>query len=745
MIPTSSSASTNGCDNISSNCVIWQGPDISCINLCSGDTISEVTAKLGTKVCDIITNGVTANPSLVGLDIDCLNIPGTTPTTLVPVLNDMIVAICANAQSTVDPTPGSELPLMTLPVCLQYTDTNGNPVTQLRLDAFALLVANQVCTNLSSIQTINATLTSYSNRLDVLEACVLPCSGTVAEKQIVPTCIVNVGALTNVSVVVLALESAFCSLRDAVGLPSAINLAIVQSDITGSSNSLTTSSTSYGSITGWNNSAVNLAQSVQNAWVVIDDLYTALAGVQSNCCESGCSSVTFAYSTSTTQNAAGLINGILFDFSGSSIPGTFNNVTGGNKIIVTDTSGVSLTTTFSIVSEQNNGAGLTFSTGSLNTQSALSVRVEFGVTNGVDTCSDVQTNTIGGKVPCAVPIISAITTTGLTVSLANVLGSAATYKIDIINIATNVTEKTTTINNPGATVSHNFTGLTPSTSYNVKVTVTLNSVTNSTCPAVTFQTVSAGSACGLGLDVALILDYTSTMGSEINAIKTGFASLVSTISNQVTGGNNYRIGIVTSDETAGVNQVPTYNTSSAYVALGATQKIVNQGVGNTQFITAWEKFADNNGTSATTQINKLNSGNPTAGVPLGGGNNGPDPTDMALAQVLSGGFLNVFRANVAKYIILITDGLPSGNDDAFTLTDVNQVQAIGNIANIQGVKVFVLGAGVNLFYLPPGGSTSDRVYVWRDLATATGAAWNASASPSVIQSSITAACSPPSP
>ena len=93
MIPTNSSGTTNGCDNISSNCVVWQGPDIACINLCSGDTISEVTAKIATKLCDIITNGVSANPSLAGLDLTCLSIRGTTPTTLVPVLQEMVNAI----------------------------------------------------------------------------------------------------------------------------------------------------------------------------------------------------------------------------------------------------------------------------------------------------------------------------------------------------------------------------------------------------------------------------------------------------------------------------------------------------------------------------------------------------------------------------------------------------------------------------------------------------------------------------
>jgi len=208
MIPTNSSGTTNGCDNISSNCVVWQGPDITCIDLCSGDTISEVTAKIATKVCNLITSGVISNPSLTGLDLTCLNISGVTPTEIVPVLQAMVVQICTNSTSV---QPTSSLPIMTLPACLQYNDVNGNPVTELRLDLFASLIANQVCTNLSSINLINSTVTSYSSRLDVLEACVLPCSGAVVEAQIVPTCVSNIGVQTNVSVVLSALEIAYCT------------------------------------------------------------------------------------------------------------------------------------------------------------------------------------------------------------------------------------------------------------------------------------------------------------------------------------------------------------------------------------------------------------------------------------------------------------------------------------------------------------------------------------------------------
>jgi len=41
--------SSENCDPISSNCVIWQGPDIDCIDLCKGDTVSEVIYKLATE------------------------------------------------------------------------------------------------------------------------------------------------------------------------------------------------------------------------------------------------------------------------------------------------------------------------------------------------------------------------------------------------------------------------------------------------------------------------------------------------------------------------------------------------------------------------------------------------------------------------------------------------------------------------------------------------------------------------
>tara|TARA_R100000544_G_scaffold30514_1_gene16758 strand:- start:406 stop:2643 length:2238 start_codon:yes stop_codon:yes gene_type:complete len=745
MIPTNSSNTTNGCDNISSNCVVWQGPDIACIDLCSGDTITEVTYKLATKVCTLITDGVSANPSLTGLDLTCLNIAGITPTTLVPVLQAMVVQICANTGTGQIPNEDSnlsgssqvqnDLPIMTLPACLQYNDASGNPVTTLRLDLFATLISQQVCTNLASIQVINTTLTSYSSRLDILEACVLPCSAAVVEKKVVPTCIINVGTLTDVSVLLLALEVRFCALETAVGLPAAINLAIGQSIIASSTSSLSGNNASYGSLSGWNTTVSNLAQSVQNAWVVIDDLYSALSTVQTNCCPSGCDAITFGYTTSNKLNSAGLITGINFNFLTSVVPNNFNDASGFSILKVTDVAGLVAQTTTSVSALQNNNSGINLSLGSLNTAQNLTAQVQFGFTDGVTVCEDTISITIPGIVPVPVSILNtSITSTAVTVSFTQLLGTTAVYEIDILN-ASDVVVATYKQTNPGTTVSHQFTGLTPGSGFKTRVTVAFNGG-SAIAPLVPFNTVSAAKACSAGMDVAFVIDYTSTMGTEINAIKAGIATIISSVTSKV-GSNVYRLGLVTADENTATT--PTYNTSSAYTALPAAQRIINTGTGVYQYITAWEKFQNNNSASFTTQINKLNTGAPTANVPLGVGVGAAEPTDMAIGQIIeASNFLGAYTANSAKYVVVITDQLPSGSDDKFDATDAARLNSLQATALTAGIKIIVCGAGTGITYTPAGGTA---YYPWRELALNTGGNFNASESPATIASLITNSCS----
>jgi hypothetical protein len=238
------------------------------------------------------------------------------------------------------------------------------------------------------------------------------------------------------------------------------------------------------------------------------------------------------------------------------------------------------------------------------------------------------------------------------------------------------------------------------------------------------------------MDVAFIIDYTSSMSGEIEAIKTGVASIINTI-NTASGANNYRLGLVTADENN--TGTPTYATSTDYLALPSAQRIINTGSNNHyQIITAWEMFQDNNDTTFTAQLNKLNSGTAPSGVPMGQGDGLPEPTDMALGQVIeSSNFLGAFRNNVAKYAIIITDDAAGGDDDTFNSVDYARIGSLTTTALNNGIKVFVLGAGVNKTY--NGGS--GIVYPWRELSTNTGGNWNVSESPTAIQNEIIAGCS----
>ncbi len=745
MIPTNSSGTTNGCDNISSNCVVWQGPDITCIDLCTGDTITDVTHKLATKVCKLITDGVTANPSLAGLDLSCLKIPGITPTELVPVLQAMVVQICANTGTGQVPNSSSnlspsaqvqaDLPIMTLPACLQYNDASGNPVTTLRLDLFATLISQQVCTNLASIQVINTTLTSYSSRLDVLEACVLPCSSTVVEKQVVPTCIINVGVLTDVSVLLLALEVRFCALETAVGLPAAINLAIGQTTITSSTLSLSGNRAAYGALGGWNSTVTSLAQSVQNSWIVMDDLYAAVANIQTNCCPSGCEGITYGFTTTEIFASSGLISSINFNFQNSSIPNSFNDASGFSVIKVTDVDGVVAQSTVSVSTLQNSVGGIDLSVATLNTAQSMTAQVQYGFTNGVDTCDSIQSSVIKGTVPCPTTVtVSGVTATAATVSFSQLLGSTAVYKIDILDAA-NVIVTSYTQNNPTGTVSHNFTGLTPNTPYNVRVTTTFGGA-SAICSLVPFGTAASSVACTSGMDVAFVLDYTSANSITVTALQNGVASMVNTIDTQ-SGTNTYRMALVTSDQTAATT--PAYNGCTDYSSLPTAQRLNLIGsTGSYQVATAWEMFQNDNGATFTSQLAKLNGGVDGTCINMGTGiGSTTSPTDYVSGLVTGGSVLaGAFRSGVAKYVVITTDRLPGGTSQAFDINTWTGIQQTIANANNLGIKYIVVGSGVDL----SGTINGLQIYPWRALATQTSGGYNNIASAANINSLLVSTC-----
>ena len=196
-------------------------------------------------------------------------------------------------------------------------------------------------------------------------------------------------------------------------------------------------------------------------------------------------------------------------------------------------------------------------------------------------------------------------------------------------------------------------------------------------------------SCVEGMDVVFLIDYTGSMGDEIDALKLNISSIVQTIITE--SGGDYRLGLVIFDEYTGqVNHK--YGTNVEYTSLPAAQRYVNyNAVANkSQWITALEVMSISNNTSFTTQLNKLNNT-----LELGSGASHPEPGGIGFQQILNG-ITGEFRSNVSKLVILITDAQPGGDDDSYDATDDNFLHTVGTAAGVANVRALVLSQRNNL-------------------------------------------------
>jgi len=228
--------------------------------------------------------------------------------------------------------------------------------------------------------------------------------------------------------------------------------------------------------------------------------------------------------------------------------------------------------------------------------------------------------------------------------------------------------------------------------------------------------------CSEGMDVAIIIDYSASMGEDIENTKSGVSDLVNTIQTE-TNTNDYRLGLCIVDEWSNLSPPSIYN-NIYYDELPNNQKLtLNSNADTTIYITAMEMFNINNNSTFNTQLNKINNSVFT----LGNGVGFPEPMDIALDKVLNNNLLGQFRSGVARYVILITDALPGGLDDDFTEEVRNRIASLTQDCIDNGVVVIVLGQG----------ATNP---IWQDLATDTGGDFNTTYNANTISDIIESSC-----
>jgi len=264
------------CIQTSSTCVVWNGPNIPCINLCKGDTIDTVIYDLAQILCDITENVL----DVTTLDFACLIGPGDCPPeTLLETLQAIITKVCSLPTSSTPCPPPTGLPIINLPPCLYYTNVEGDNVTALPLDEYAQYLAGTICQIIADINSINSVITVINNRLTVLELNAGSGGGGSPVTTIVSQCYTGTapGQTVALSTALTNLETKLCQYNNTLGTLTEWQNLISATCITGST-PLPCGTGTYSTLPGWVNPITSVADSLTNLWLVVCKLNECITG-----------------------------------------------------------------------------------------------------------------------------------------------------------------------------------------------------------------------------------------------------------------------------------------------------------------------------------------------------------------------------------------------------------------------------------------------------------------------------------
>tara|TARA_R110002020_G_scaffold36503_2_gene109741 strand:- start:501 stop:4703 length:4203 start_codon:yes stop_codon:yes gene_type:complete len=499
MIPTSTSNKlSKGCDPVSSNCVVWEGPDLPCIDLCNGDTISDVVALLAQKLCDIIDAACTCDPDISDVHTHCLLADGATPfATLDELLSAMNAYMC-NA----DNFPGGEWvdgPTGGVPLgCLDYYNetTNSNQGT-LSVTEFLTFLASKICELTTTINTINAQITIIRADITALQVQVNALSAPAI--NIVSNCsditaIVGTGSV-GIATWGAAVDGLFCTLRSNVGSIQDVAAAVSAPCVLGNMPMLSQDST-YGNtdVTGpWFSPVYNLAQGQHNLWKVVCDLYTAVADIKENCCAVDCDDITYGFVTSLVVDGAGVTTAINFNFTSSSIPALFYDCGNGAIITVEDGAGGTISNAVEIYPLQNSALGYDFDVTTLTQSANYTVKIEFCFVSQDGSnimCQFTESRNVINSLICPNPVSLTPTVDSVQYSFNQTNGPSVDIDVFLTLGGTVVASNafSNPISNP---ITGTFSGLAPSTQYGVSIVITPAGGGPSTTCATEFITTTA--------------------------------------------------------------------------------------------------------------------------------------------------------------------------------------------------------------------------------------------------------------
>lgn len=480
----STKSNQEGCTPLSSNCVIWQGSDIPCIDLCKGDSISDVTFKLATELCTVLEQ-----LDVNAYDLTCFNPVCPSLEDFKALIQFLInkICICCPDVPVPDPVTGCPDCLVNIASCFYYQNEFGDTITQMQLTDYARAIGTKVYTITGQINTINTTLTSLQNQIDTLTGRVtdtnsrIPDSGSsslFSSSCLYPSIPVEGIPLPDFT---SALETAFCQLRAATGMPSALlNSILQQCVLLDTSESLNLPGVNMGSLPGWitSGSYSTVADSINNMWITMCDMRAAVRTILNTCCPQGCEGLVINLQTTLTGST------INFFWTGD-VTGFEDCNPAGSLVTVTDAYGNTYTTRIPIVAYVNGTYALNLSGSPINTGTNLSIHFDacFEKISDGSTCERCIETVIINQSACPALTLSA-DTGSVIYGFTNNISGAVQYDVilKLFSDGSTVDTHTIVLGAPGPVSGVFNSGILPGTMYSLTIQITIGGIVTNVCP-----------------------------------------------------------------------------------------------------------------------------------------------------------------------------------------------------------------------------------------------------------------------
>lgn len=375
-------------------------------------------------------------------------------------------------------------PIVILPIGLQYTNSEGDLVTQLYLSQYNQLIGNAIVDLQEITETLELDDEDLNARVTVLEDTQITVDpipeisapGVMPDSELYP-----------LDQILSVLSQQFVSLKDATGSegniidgvdledpdlkdePSLVNNQVIMSDLS-----------------GWVASPTTAGDAISNIWITLQDVRTALKNIM-DVSANACDDLIIEYDVYLDAQQ----NYITLHFFGfSTIPAGFIDCDQqGSLVRIQDDADNEMYTRVNITntSAQPAGTNISFNNTNINPYLNFSVTVFSCLKLGVAECTDqVVVNYTNNLNPCPVLTVVPNSPTQVSFSFNPIVNNDVIYTLEVLDDQTPVEEYTYT--NPQMMISDILSGLTANTTYTFNMSIQLTGRSLVTCNPVTITT-----------------------------------------------------------------------------------------------------------------------------------------------------------------------------------------------------------------------------------------------------------------